>query len=205
MLTFACRAHLTLGKWYTPGWQRGHVPEVISNQCPERKERYDMSVIARALSIAAASVLFIAPSRYAVKDGCSTTSGGCTQGHWRTAPVRFVPKVSQAVIDSVITVHADDGNRMTVLYAFNNNCEDYVTARIRRLHDTLDVRFITTLRGVPKKKASPPEVLACSASIDNVGYAVTVNAARRGPYVVRGFVGTSSWTKLAAQRSVEVR
>jgi hypothetical protein len=164
-----------------------------------------MSIIARALSIAAASVLVTAPSRDVVKDGCSATLAGCAQNHWRTAPVHFVSKVSQAVIDSVITVHVDDGNRITILYAFNNNCEDYVTARIRRVRDTLDVRFITTLRGVPKKKASPPEVLACSASIDNVGYAVTVNAARQGPYVVRGFVGTSSWKKLAAQRSVEVR
>lgn len=164
-----------------------------------------MSVIARALSIAAASVLFIAPSRDVVKDGCRTTSGGCAQGHWRTAPVRFVPKVSQAVVDSVITVHVDDGNHATVLYAFNNNCEADVTERVRRLHDTLDVRFITTLKGAWKEKDPPSAVLTCSASIDNVGYAVTINADKQGTYVVRGFVGTRYWTKLAAQESVKVQ
>jgi len=161
-----------------------------------------MSIVVRALSIAAVSVLFTAPSKHVVKDGCNTTPAECAQGHWRAAPVRFISKVSQAVVDSVITVHVDDGNRITVLYAFNNNCEEYVTARTRRVRDTLDVRFATTPRGAQKKKASPLDLFTCSASIDNVGYEVTVNASERETYVVRAFVGTSSWTKLAAQRSV---
>lgn len=160
-----------------------------------------MSITVRALSIAAVSVLFTAPSRHVVKDGCNTTPAECAQGHWRTALVR-ASAVSQAVVDSLITVHVDSGSRITVIYAFNNNCEADVTAQTRRVRDTLDVRFFTTLKGALKEKASPPQVLTCTASIDNMGYAVTVNATTRNMYVVRGFVGTSSWTKLAAQRSV---
>lgn len=163
-----------------------------------------MSLIGRAFSIAAASTLLIAPSRNAVKNDCRTTSDGCVQSHWRAAPVHLVSKVSQRVVDSVITMHVDDRNHITVLYAFNNNCDEVVTARTRRLHDTLDVRFITTLNGAPKKEGPPPEVLNCSTSIDNLGYAVTINAIKRGTYIVRGFAGTSSWTRLEARRSMDM-
>jgi hypothetical protein len=123
---------------------------------------------------------------------------------WRSIPVRKSP-FTEAEFDSTITARTEKDNRVRVLYVFNNPCADSVSARVRRMHDTLDVRFDVMPLADPAEMTHPPFAgLTCPAAIIKIGYAATISGVRPGVYVVRGFVGGHVDTRLLAIKSISV-
>jgi hypothetical protein len=143
-------------------------------------------------------MLLITPSKKTFTARCVTTVGECRQLPWRAATVHNLGLVPQSASDSIITVHVDDKGRTKVLYAFNNPCDDVVTAKTRQMNDTLDVYFTTRRRGNPEKDVPVPEIYGCPATITNLGYEVVIDRSAHVALIIRGITGNGSVTTVRA-------
>lgn len=154
--------------------------------------------------VALALALLTACAPRGLSSGCETSVDSC-QAPWRVAPVHRLMKVSQSVTDSVITVRLWDKHRVTALYAFNNPCDDVITATVLQTRDTLDVRFVTVRRGeLPGRPLPLEQLVTCEASIDNLGYEVTFDNVKSGSHTVRAFLSASGESHQRGQRTVYV-
>ncbi len=156
------------------------------------------------ITLALAFALLTGCSPRGLSSKCTTSVHGC-QAPWRVASVHRLMKVSQNVVDSVITVRLSGKHRVTVRHAFNNPCDDVITATVRHLSDTLDVRFLLVMRGeLPGKPLPLEQRVTCPSSIDNLGYEVTFDNVNSGSYTVRAFLSAGGESHQLGQREVYV-
>jgi hypothetical protein len=116
---------------------------------------------------------------------------------WYPAQVRILGAVPRGAPDSVITARVSDSGHVIVMYTFDNPCDDRVAAKLRRVRDTVAVRFTRSSR-VP---GPPPLGAGCPAVIRYETFAVDAGPISADSLVVHSAYGSeSTWIDLPQRR-----
>jgi hypothetical protein len=116
---------------------------------------------------------------------------------WLPAQVRILGSVPRGAPDSVITARVSDSGRVIVMYTFDNPCDLRVAAKLRRVRDTVAVRFTMTSR----EPMSPQLGSGCPAMIRYETFAVDAGPISADSLVVHSAYGSeSTWSDLPQRR-----
>lgn len=116
---------------------------------------------------------------------------------WYPAQARVLGTVPPGAPDSVITARVNDSGRVIVMYTFDNPCDDRVTAKQRRVRDTVAVRFTLSSR----TPGPPPLGAGCPAVVRYETFAVDAGPMSADTVVVHSaYGGGSTWIDLPQRR-----
>jgi hypothetical protein len=125
-------------------------------------------------------------------DSINTGSGQPHRGNgtttslddWTKTPVVTLAEVPKGAVDSVITVHRNHSGELSVIYAFNNPCQETFDAFVRRDSISLNVRFL--VHETPEHRAEPMPI--CPAMELLRAYQIVVAHDAVKPLIIRTFV-----------------